>query len=88
MLHYDWFPLIVTVVYSLWVCRGVEEVDSTTSETETDGDADNQVHNYVLRSLLFIDLALRVLCGVLCYCFQEASIPSLIVAYHQQQSYP
>ena len=62
-----WFPLIVAVVYSLWVRRRVEQVDKTLNETQTDGDADNQVHNrtfYVFR-FYFIHLALRVLCGVL-----------------------
>ena len=62
-----WFPLIVAVVYSLWVRRRVEQVDKTLNETQTDGEADNQVHNrtfYVFRSY-FIHLALRALCGVL-----------------------
>ena len=62
-----WFPLIVAVVYSLWVRRRVEQVDKTLNETQADGDADNQVHNrtfYVFR-FYFIHLALRVLCGVL-----------------------
>ena len=62
-----WFPLIVAVVYSLWVRRRVEQVDKTRNETQTDGEADNQVHNgtfYVFR-FYFIHLALRVLSGVL-----------------------
>ena len=62
-----WFPLIVAVVYSLWVRRRVEQVDKTLNEAQTDGEADNQVHNrtfYVFRSY-FIHLALRALCGVL-----------------------
>ena len=62
-----WFPLIVAVVYSLWVRRRVEQVDKTLNETQTDGEADNQVHNrtfYVFR-FYFIHLTLRALCGVL-----------------------
>ena len=62
-----WFPISVAVVYSLWVRRRVEQVDKTLNETQTDGEADNQVHNrtfYVFR-FYFIHLALRVLCGVL-----------------------
>ena len=59
-----WFPLIVAVVYSLWVRRRVEQVDKTLNETQTDSDADNQVHINVFRSY-FIHLALRALCGVL-----------------------
>ena len=62
-----WFPIIVAVVYSLWVRRRVEQVDKTLNETQTDGEADNQVHNrtfYVFR-FYFIHLTLRVLCGVL-----------------------
>ena len=62
-----WFPLIVSIVYSLWVRRRVEQVDKTLNETQTDGEADSQVHNrtfYVFR-FYFIHLALRALCGVL-----------------------
>ena len=59
-----WFPLIVAVVYSLWVRRRVEQVDKTLNETQTDGEADNQVHINVFCSY-FIHLALRALCGVL-----------------------
>ena len=62
-----WFPLLVAVVYSLCVRPRVEQVDKTRNETQTDGEADNQVHNrtfYVFR-FYFIHLALRVLCGVL-----------------------
>ena len=62
-----WFPIIIAVVYSLWVRRRVEQVDKTLNETQTDGEGDHQVHNrtfYVFR-FYFIHLALRVLCGVL-----------------------
>ena len=62
-----WSPIIVAVVYSLWVRRRVEQVDKTLNETQTDGEADNQVHNrtfYVFR-FYFIHLAIRALCGVL-----------------------
>ena len=62
-----WLPLIVAVVYSLWVRRRVEQVDKTLNETQTDGEVDNQVHNrtfYVFR-FYFIHLAIRALCGVL-----------------------
>ena len=62
-----WFPIIIAVVYSLWVRRRVDQVDSTINETQADGEADNQVQNrtfYVFR-LYFIHLAIRVLCGVL-----------------------
>ena len=58
------FPLIVAVVYSLWVRRRVEQVDKTLNETQTDGEADNQVHINVFRSY-FIHLVIRALCGVL-----------------------
>ena len=63
-----WLPLIVAVVYSLWVRRRVEQVDKTLNETQTDGEADNQVHNnrtFSVFRFYFIHLALRVLCGVL-----------------------
>ena len=62
-----WSPIIIALVYSLWVRRRVDQVDSTINETQADGEADNQVQNrtfYVFR-LYFIHLAIRVLCGVL-----------------------
>ena len=59
-----WFPLIVAVVYSLWVRRRVEQVDKTLNEIQTDGEVDNQVHINVFR-LYFIHLVIRALCGVL-----------------------
>ena len=62
-----WFPIIIALVYSLWVRHRVDQVDSTINETQADGEADNQVQNrtfYVFR-LYFIHLAIRVLCGVL-----------------------
>ena len=62
-----WFPIIIALVYSLWVRRRVEEVDSNINETQADSEADNQVRNrtfYVFR-FYFIHLVLRVLCGVL-----------------------
>ena len=62
-----WLPLIVAVVYSWRVRYRVEQVDKTLNEAQTDGEADNQVHNrtfYVFR-FYFIHLTLRVLCGVL-----------------------
>ena len=62
-----WFPIIIAVVYSLWVRHRVDQVVSTTNETQADGEADNQVQNrtfYVFR-LYFVHLAIRVLCGVL-----------------------
>ena len=62
-----WFPIIIALVYSLWVRRRVEQVDSTINETQADGEAGNQVQNrtfYVFR-LYFLHLAIRVLCGVL-----------------------
>ena len=62
-----WFPLIVAVVYSLWVRHRVQQVDKSLNETQTDDEGDNQVHNrtfYVFR-FYFIHLALRALCGVL-----------------------
>ena len=61
------FPLIVAVVYSLWVRHRVQQVDKSLNETQTDDEGDNQVHNrtfYVFR-FYFIHLALRVLCSVL-----------------------
>ena len=62
-----WFPIIIALVYSLWVRRRVDQVDSTINETQAGGEADNQVQNrtfYVFR-FYFIHLAIRVLCGVL-----------------------
>ena len=62
-----WFPIIIAVVYSLWVRRRVDQVDSTINETQADGEAVNQVQNktfYVFR-LYFIHLAIRDLCGAL-----------------------
>ena len=62
-----WFPIIIALVYSLWVRRRVEQVDSNMNESQADSEADNQVQNrtfYVFR-LYFIHLAIRVLCGVL-----------------------
>ena len=62
-----WLPLIVAVVYSWRVRYRVEQVDKTLNEAQTDGEADNQVHNrtfYVFR-FYFIQLAIRALCGVL-----------------------
>ena len=62
-----WFPIIIALVYSLWVRRRVDQVDSTINEPQADGEADYQVQNrtfYVFR-LYFVHLAIRVLCGVL-----------------------
>ena len=62
-----WFPIIIALVYSLWVRRRVDQVDSTIDERQADGEADNLVQNrtfYVFR-LYFVHLAIRVLCGVL-----------------------
>ena len=62
-----WFPIIIAVVYSLWVRRHVDQVDSTINETQTDGEDVSQVQNktfYVFR-LYFVHLAIRDLCGVL-----------------------
>ena len=36
----------MVVVGSLWVRGRVEQVDSNINETQTDGEADNQVRNY------------------------------------------
>ena len=69
-----WSPIIIALVYSLWVRRRVDQVDSTINETQADGEADNQVQNrtfYVFR-LYFIHLAIRVLCGVLFTILQHA----------------
>ena len=62
-----WFPIIIAVVYSLWVRRRVDQVDSTINETQADGEAGNQVQNgtFCVFRLYFIHLAIRVLCGVL-----------------------
>ena len=70
----SWFPIIIAVVYSLWVRRRVEQMDSTINQTKTDSKEDNLVQNrtfYVFR-LYFIHLALRVLCGVLFTILQHA----------------
>ena len=62
-----WFPIIIAVVYSLWVRRRVDQVDSTINETQADREADNQVQNrtFYVFCLYFVHLAIRVLCGVL-----------------------
>ena len=71
-----WFPIIIAAVYSLWVQRRVQLVDSNINETQVDGETDSQVpvHNrtvYVFR-LYFIHLSIRVLCGVLFTILQHA----------------
>ena len=69
-----WFPIIIALVYSLWVRRRVEQVDSNINETQADSEADNQVRSrtfYVFR-FYFIHLVLRVLCGVLFTILQHA----------------
>ena len=69
-----WFPIIIALVYSLWVRRRVEQVDSNINETQADSEADSQVRNrtfYVFR-FYFIHLVLRVLCGVLFTILQHA----------------
>ena len=69
-----WFPIIIALVYSLWVRRRVEQVDSNINETQADGEAANQVRNrtfYVFR-FYFIHLVLRVLCGALFTILQHA----------------
>ena len=69
-----WFPIIIALVYLLWVRRRVEQVDSNINETQADSEADNQVRNrtfYVFR-FYFIHLVLRVLCGVLFTILQHA----------------
>ena len=38
-----WFPIVVAVIYSLWVRRRVDQVVSTINETQADGEAHNQV---------------------------------------------
>ena len=69
-----WFPIIIALVYSLWVRRRVEQVDSNINKTQADSEADSQVRNrtfYVFR-FYFIHLVLRVLCGVLFTILQHA----------------
>ena len=69
-----WFPIIVALVYSLWIRRRVDQVDSTINETLVDDEAVNKVQNrtfYVLR-LYLIHLVIRVLCGVLFTILQHA----------------
>ena len=70
-----WFPIIIALVYSLWVHRRVKQVKNR-NETQADSDAANQVSGqnkkfYVFR-LYFIHLAIRVLCGVLFTILQRA----------------
>ena len=64
-----WFPIIIAVVYSLWVHRRVQQVDSNINETQVDGEAESQVpvHNRTVCvfRLYFIHLVIRVGCGVL-----------------------
>ena len=74
VLFSTWFPIIIAAVYSLWVRRRLEQVDSAIDETQADGEPDNQVQNrtfYVFR-FYFIHLAIRVLCGVLFTVLQHA----------------
>ena len=69
-----WFPIIVAVVYSLWVRRRVEQVDSTVNETQGDGEINNQLQSKTFNvfRLYFIHLTIRVLCGVLFTILQHA----------------
>ena len=69
-----WFPIVVAVIYSLSVRRRVDQVDSNINETQTDGEADNQVHSKTFNvfCLYFVHLAIRVLCGVLFTVLQHA----------------
>ena len=74
VLMSTWFPIIIALVYSLWVRHRVDQVDSTINETQADREADNQVQNrtfYIFR-LYFVHLAIRVLCGVLFTILQHA----------------
>ena len=67
VLMSTWFPIVVALIYSLSARHRVDQVDSTTNERQTDGEADNQVHSKTFNvfRLYFIHLAIRVLCGVL-----------------------
>ena len=69
-----WFPIVVAVIYSLSVRRRVDQVDSNINQTQTDGEADNQVHSKTFNvfCLYFVHLAIRVLCGVLFSVLQHA----------------
>ena len=69
-----WFPIVVAVIYSLSVRRRVDQVDSNINQTQTDGEADNQVHSKTFNvfCLYFVHLAIRVLCGVLFTVLQHA----------------
>ena len=68
------FPIVVAVIYSLSVQRRVDQVDSNINETQTDGEADNQVHSKTFNvfCLYFVHLAIRVICGVLFTVLQHA----------------
>ena len=68
------FPIVVAVIYSLSVRRRVDQVDSNINETQTDGEADNQVHSKTFNvfCLYFVHLAIRVICGVLFTVLQHA----------------
>ena len=69
-----WFPIIIALVYSLWVRHRVDQVDSNINETQAYGEADNQVEikTFNVFRLYFIHLAIRVLCGVLFTILQHA----------------
>ena len=69
-----WFPIIIAVVYSLWVHHRVQQVDSNINGTQVDDEADNQEHNRTVCvfRLYFIHLAIRVLSGVLFTVLQHA----------------
>ena len=68
-----WFPIIVAVIYSLCVRRRVEEIDPS-NESQTQGEAENQVQNRTLYVYYFyyFHLAIRVLSGILFTILQYA----------------
>jgi hypothetical protein len=62
-----WFPIIVAVIYSLWVRSRVDQIDSS-NEPQAESEADNQLQtkgtSYVFYLYLF-HLAIRVVSGIL-----------------------
>ena len=69
-----WFPIVIAVVYSLWVHRRVQQLDSNMNETQVDGESHSQLNNRTVNvfRLYFIHLAMRFLCGVLLTILQHA----------------
>ena len=73
-----WFPIIVAVVYSLWVRRRVDQINSSNHELQTEAESDfNPVQNtrtlFIFYFYLF-HLAIRILSGLVFTILQHTVI--------------